>query len=90
MIRKRVITLGLVLGLAVNQIILYQSRAISAEEYVIPQYLMDDIKKNVGTNNNVNLDNQVQNSQTITIDGNVSQLPQSYQYSKQISIENST
>ena len=88
MVRKRVTTLGLVLGLAVNQIILYQSRAISAEEYVIPQYLMDDIKKNVGTKNNVNSNNQVQNSQTITIDKNISQQPQSYQYSKQISIEN--
>ena len=49
--RKRVIAFGLILGLAVNQMILYQLRAVSADNSVIPMHIMNDIQKNVGYNN---------------------------------------
>jgi len=79
MIRRRIIMLGLVLGLAVNQVMLYQSRAISADSYVVPQLLLDDMQKNMGVNNrainNYQSQNTQSNQQVINVDKSVYQQP---------------
>ena len=79
MIRKRIIMLGLVLGLAVNQVMLYQSGAISADSYVVPQLLLDDMQKNMGVNNrainNYQRQNTQSNQQVINVDKSVYQQP---------------
>ncbi len=91
MVRKRVITLGLVLGLTVNQIMLYQTRTVAADNYAVPQFIMDDIQKNTGINSNKainNYDGQTKHhQQVVTIDKNLCNQPQQTQYSKQVSIE---
>ena len=51
MIRKRVIFWGLILGLIVNQIMLYEAKTYAADNFEIPEFLMNDIKQNVGSNN---------------------------------------
>ena len=87
MVRKRVITLGLVLGLAVNQIILYQTKTVAADEYNIPQFLMNDIQQNLGTNQtDVNANSVQPNQQQVVIQQNHPQQVQEIPYSEQINI----
>ena len=71
--------LGLVLGLAINQIMLYQTRTVAAEEYNVPQFLIQDMQKNMGVSNRTINNYSGQNTQPqkpiINVDKSVYQQP---------------
>ena len=67
-VRKRIITLGLILGLTVNQIILYESKVI-AEDNInsngIPKYILTDIKNETKNRQNNNYQVPIQNNNSL-------------------------